>query len=190
MRRTDKKADPLGQGKPASWKRRALEGLWETGQLAALAAVMDAWGLPLRPAPAGARLLPAMGDAQVAGAVALLRGVYWNEGVGDARIAGAQRASPAWVGAVDADDPARVLASARASTDGHKLAHVMDVVVDLAWRGRGLGRAVMDLLLEHPSLRGCQRVDLHTKDAGPFYARLGFARQRPPAWRQSWRLQR
>jgi len=59
----------------------------------------------------------------------------------------------------------------------------MDVAVDPAWRGRGLGRFLVQRLVDHPRLRGT-RVDLLTRDAGPFYEGLGF---RPMPWSQPWR---
>jgi len=40
---------------------------------------------------------------------------------------------------------------------------------------RGLGAAVMNLLLDHPAVRRCRVVTLATRDAQRFYGRLGFA---------------
>jgi len=69
-----------------------------------------------------------------------------------------------------------VVGTARALSDGVKTAYVADVAIAPAWRGRGLGRALVTRLLEHPALRRAQRIDLMTRDAGPFYAGLGFER--------------
>lgn len=44
-----------------------------------------------------------------------------------------------------------------------------------AWRGRGLGKALIRLLLDHPAVRGARRVLLGTRDAQAFYRGFGFA---------------
>jgi GNAT superfamily N-acetyltransferase/nitroimidazol reductase NimA-like FMN-containing flavoprotein (pyridoxamine 5'-phosphate oxidase superfamily) len=123
----------------------------------------------------------ALGERDLDAVVALLRDEYWNAGRNPpARIAGAHRGSPAWVGARDGDG--RTVASARAISDGYKSAWIYDVVVDPAWRGAGLGRAVTRLLLDHPRVRGAAAVFLQTRDAQPLYRQLGFieAAEAPP----------
>ena len=65
---------------------------------------------------------------------------------------------------------------ATASADGVKTAYVADVAVAPEWRGRGLGKALVTRLLDHPAVRRVQRIDLMTRDAGPYYAGLGFQR--------------
>jgi N-acetylglutamate synthase-like GNAT family acetyltransferase len=106
-------------------------------------------------------------------AVDLLRDSYWNAGVPDERIARAQLGATAWVGAVDGEG--KMIATARAISDGAKWAGIFDVMVHPDWRGRQLGEAVMKLLLEHPRVRHVRRVWLGTRDAQTFYARLGFS---------------
>ena len=178
--------EKIGLSKPDSWKQRALEGLWESGQLPALRAVLAAWGIQFRVSPDGSALRPVMGDTELEDTVALLHDAPWNTGVSTDQLAAAHRESPAWVGATD--QAGRVIASARALSDTQKLAYIMDVAVAPSWRGRGLGREVMKLLLDHPSVRGCHRVELHTSTAGAFYAGLGFTRHREPEDRETWRL--
>ena len=113
-------------------------------------------------------------------AAALLRDAYWNVNVPEETIVQAQLGSSAWVGAVDGEQ--RLVATARALSDGTKLALVFDVMVAPDWRGRGLGEALMRQLLDHPAVRGARRVWLGTRDAQAFYAKLGFAEERilPP----------
>jgi ribosomal protein S18 acetylase RimI-like enzyme/nitroimidazol reductase NimA-like FMN-containing flavoprotein (pyridoxamine 5'-phosphate oxidase superfamily) len=123
----------------------------------------------------------ALGPADVEGAVALLRDEYWNVGRHPpARIGGAHLGAAAWVGARDGEG--RLVASARATSDGHKVAWIYDVVVDRAWRGAGLGKAVTRLILDHPRVRRAATVHLQTRDAQPFYRQLGFidASEAPP----------
>jgi predicted N-acetyltransferase YhbS len=47
-------------------------------------------------------------------------------------------------------------------------------MVEARWRGKGLGDAVMRLLLDHPAMRRVGRVYLSTRDAHGFYAKMGF----------------
>jgi predicted N-acetyltransferase YhbS len=58
--------------------------------------------------------------------------------------------------------------------DGAKRAWIYDVMVAPSWRGKGLGEALMRLLLDHPAVRHTRGVCLTTRDAQTFYARLGF----------------
>lgn len=75
----------------------------------------------------------------------------------------------------------------RASVRGTlvKCARVQDVVVAPDWRGRGVGKAVVRLLLDHPAVRRCGTVYLSTRDAQPLYRSFGFVEDRDhdsPVW--------
>ncbi len=72
------------------------------------------------------------------------------------------------------DETGALVATARAIADGGKYAWVYDVCVRGDWRGRGLGKAVTRLLLEHPAVRSCRVVRLGTRDAQSLYAGFGF----------------
>ena len=63
---------------------------------------------------------------------------------------------------------------ARAMTDYAVRAHLGDVFVLPAWRGRGLGQALVAAILEHPDLAGVPVWSLTTRDAHQLYARFGF----------------
>ena len=76
------------------------------------------------------------------------------------------------VGALDPEG--RLVATARALSDGARSAWVGDVCVTKAWRGKGLGQAIVALLLEHPRMRDTDRVRLNTRDAQTLYERFGF----------------
>jgi ribosomal protein S18 acetylase RimI-like enzyme/nitroimidazol reductase NimA-like FMN-containing flavoprotein (pyridoxamine 5'-phosphate oxidase superfamily) len=115
----------------------------------------------------------ALETADIAAAVEMLAGEYWNAGQhSEERIAGALRAATAWVGARDGEG--RLIACARALSDGHKYAWIYDVIVAPPWRRAGLAQAVMRLLLDHPRVRGAASVLLQTRDAQPLYRKLGF----------------
>jgi ribosomal protein S18 acetylase RimI-like enzyme len=73
-----------------------------------------------------------------------------------------------------------LVAFARVVTDLATYAYMTDVVVDSDFRGRGLGRWLIECLLEHPDLQELRRVALITRDAQGLYSRLGFGPLRPP----------
>lgn len=126
-------------------------------------------------------LTPTPADAPAAAALAAAQ--YWNAGLTADELERAHLGSTAWV---LARAEGRVVGTARAIGDGAKHAWIYDVVVDPGWRGRGVGDALMKALLDRPSVAGARVVWLATRDADPFYARMGFQyREALPAkpWR-------
>ena len=63
---------------------------------------------------------------------------------------------------------------ARVVTDGATFGWICDVFVGQAWRGQGLGKALMTYLAAHPDLQGFRRMHLATRDAHGLYAQFGF----------------
>jgi len=120
----------------------------------------------------GTTLVCAPDEADLAGVVELLSPQYWNTAASEQEIRTAHRTSAAWV--VARDDRGKLIATARAVSDGAKLAWIADVAVDSLWQGKGVGRAVMRLLLEHPAVRDARHARLATRDAQTFYERFGF----------------
>ena len=180
--RLDGKAK-LGQNRGPAERAQILKRLWARGAPGDARAVdLVRAANPDTPVPAflacpdGATLACALGPDDAAAAADLLEGTYWNTGFTRAEIVGAHGGSPAWVGARDGGG--RLVASARAIGDGSKRAWVYDVVVAPAWRRRGLGGALMRLLLDHPCVRGARQVWLQTRDQQRLYARFGFV-ERP-----------
>lgn len=175
----------LGQNRGPADRRRVLQALWARGlpgdaraiDLVAqqLQAEHGAQALPeLLRGPQGTTLACAVGDepGDEDAMVDLLRDAYWNEGVQEAKLRRSHRASSAWVGARDASGA--LCATARALSDNGKYAAVYDVMVAPAYRGCGLGQALLRLLLDHPAVRGAPKLWLRTRDADPFYRRFGF----------------
>jgi nitroimidazol reductase NimA-like FMN-containing flavoprotein (pyridoxamine 5'-phosphate oxidase superfamily)/ribosomal protein S18 acetylase RimI-like enzyme len=179
--------EKLGQGRPPGELLGILNGLWERGapgDLAALEAIRGA--NPAAPTPPflaaeGFRLEVALGADDVPAVTALLRDEYWWEGQPAALIGPAHLASQAWVGARAPDGT--LVASARAVSDG-KNAWLYDVVVAASSRGRGVGKRLVELLLDHPAVRRTPFTRLRTRDAQGLYARHGFvdAATRPARW--------
>lgn len=69
----------------------------------------------------------------------------------------------------------RLVAFARVLTDGVYKALIFDVIVAGSHRDHGLGRALMDALLEHPGLKTVRHLELYClPELIPFYRRWGF----------------
>lgn len=169
----------LAQNRTPAQIADLLTRLWQRGvdgDLRALelirAANPDAPTPAFLAAPAGVTLHPWLPAAAAEDAARLLDGSYWNDVFEHADLVAAHRGSSAWVGARDRGGA--LVASARALADGGKLGWIYDVIVAPAWRGRGLGQALVRLLLDHPRVRGSKRVMLGTRDAHGLYARFGF----------------
>ena len=63
---------------------------------------------------------------------------------------------------------------ARAVSDFATYAYVADVFVLESHRGRGLGKGLMQAIVEHPVLQGLRRWSLSTRDAHKLYEQVGF----------------
>ncbi|MFS0732330.1 GNAT family N-acetyltransferase [Microbacterium sp. 1P10UB] len=66
------------------------------------------------------------------------------------------------------------LAYARAITDGATFAWIADVFVDPAARGRGVGKRIMQGIIDDLEPLGLKRTALFTEDAHGLYAQFGF----------------
>ena len=62
----------------------------------------------------------------------------------------------------------------RVISDFATFAYLCDVFVIKDYRGRGLGKYLMQTVLEYPELTGLRRVLLATKDAHGLYSQFGF----------------
>jgi GNAT superfamily N-acetyltransferase len=69
----------------------------------------------------------------------------------------------------------RQIGFARVVTDFVRFAHLLDVFVLPEFRGRGVGKLLMENILAHPELQTIMRYSLGTQDAHGLYAQYGFA---------------
>lgn len=169
----------LGQNRTPAEITRIVELLWargHAGDARAVDLVLRANPHVPKPSflrgPQDVRLLCSMGERDADEAVELLSRTYWQEGTTPEKIRRSLLGSTAWVGARDASGT--LVATARAMSDGAKCAWLYDVIVRDERHRIGLGTAVVRLLLEHPAVRGVDRVLLNTLDAQGFYERFGF----------------
>jgi N-acetylglutamate synthase-like GNAT family acetyltransferase len=82
-------------------------------------------------------------------------------------LAGSQAVISAWQGS-------RLVGFGRATSDGVFRAVLWDVVVAGEHQGRGLGRRIVEALLQEPALQGVERTYLMTTNSAGFYEQLGF----------------
>lgn len=112
-------------------------------------------------------------DGQVRDLVEILGTTAWAANRDRDGVAAMLDGSDAVVGLVDRDG--RLVAFARALSDGIYRAFVYDVVVANDRRGEGLGADVVAELLARPAVRDAEAVDLACQpDLVPFYERRGF----------------
>jgi N-acetylglutamate synthase-like GNAT family acetyltransferase len=71
-------------------------------------------------------------------------------------------------------DSEKQIGFARMITDKATFAYLADVFIDEQYRGRGLSKWLMEVIMSHPELQGLRRMMLATRDAHGLYARFGF----------------
>jgi GNAT superfamily N-acetyltransferase len=95
---------------------------------------------------------------------------YWAEGVPRAVVAHSIEHSLCF----GLFEDERQIGFARAVTDRAVVAFLCDVFVLEPWRGRGLGKWLVETIVSVPELQGLRRWMLVTNDAHGFYRRVGF----------------
>jgi GNAT superfamily N-acetyltransferase len=103
----------------------------------------------------------------------MLQKAYWSPGITRAEVVYGAESATVVIGAFANGN--EQVGYMRVLSDRGRFAYLMDVFVDEAWRGRGIGRRMVRYAMEHPDLRHVYQWLLRTKDAHGVYARLGFA---------------
>lgn len=70
---------------------------------------------------------------------------------------------------------------ARVITDKTTFAYLSDIFIDDSARGAGLGKWMMQIILDHEELQGLRRIMLATSDMHPLYRQFGFTEPADPA---------
>lgn len=68
----------------------------------------------------------------------------------------------------------RQVGFARVITDKATFAYLADVFIDENFRGRGLSKWLMEVIINQPDLQGLRRLMLATRDAHGLYSQFGF----------------
>jgi len=175
--RVDGKAK-LGQNRSREERLCIMAGLWKRGDPgdpcaieAIRAASPDQAAPAFLGAPAGVTLHVALPSSAAPEAAALLSAVPWWNGAPPDLICRVHLAAQAWVGA--RDSAGRLIGTARSVSD-RETAWLYDVFVSPSWRGKGVGRSLIELLLDHPEVRSARTVRLATNGAQGLYAQYGF----------------
>ena len=70
-------------------------------------------------------------------------------------------------------------------TDCATFAYLADVFIDEAYSGKGLGKWLIQIIMQQPELRGLRRILLATRDAHDLYEQSGFTPlNNPERWMQ------
>jgi len=99
-----------------------------------------------------------------------LNRTYWAEGISKEIIRRSIEGSLCF-GVFEND---KQVGFARTITDKATFAYLADVFIIEEYRGRGLSKWLMEVIMSHPDLQGLRRMILATKDAHGLYKQFGF----------------
>lgn len=119
----------------------------------------------------GYRISSDRADVDVAATHAFLSQTYWSRGIPLATVARAIENSLCF--SVH-DAGGSQVGFARVITDQATFAYLCDVYVLPEHGGRGLGKQLMQAVVDCPGLQGLRRFVLATRDAHGLYAQYGF----------------
>ena len=111
---------------------------------------------------------------------------YWAQGVTERQVIDALAHSECF-GVYRSGEQ---LGFARVVTDRARFAYLADVFIAEQERGRGLGRALIQFVLDQPELRDVVRFLLGTRDAHSFYAPFGWQPTPPDRYMMRMRADR
>ena len=126
--------------------------------------------------PKGYELTDDQSQIDVAAAHAYLTRSYWSPGIPLETVARAIANSFC----VAVRHEGEQVGFGRVITDYATFAWLADVHVLEEHRGKGLSKAMVAALQEHPRLQGLRRWGLHTLDAQGLYEPLGWGKQATP----------
>ena len=99
-----------------------------------------------------------------------LTGSYWAEGISKEVIKKSIDDALCF-GVYDGE---KQVGFARMITDKATFAYLADVFIIEQYRGRGLSKWLMEVIMSHPDLLGLRRIMLATRDAHGLYKQFGF----------------
>ncbi len=128
-----------------------------------------------RSAASRCRLVESLTDDQRTHLQALYDAQWWSQGRSRQDVDAILANTSLTLGLIE-EESGRLVGFCRVLTDYQVRAMVYDVMVDAAWRKRGLGRRLMDALLQHPRLQQVAGWQLNCRpEMVSFYAQWGFA---------------
>jgi ribosomal protein S18 acetylase RimI-like enzyme len=120
-----------------------------------------------------ATLVSELTGEQIDQLVALYRNEFWCSQRTRSDVERMLHHTDILVGAVDEAD--NLIGFVRVLTDYAYKAAIFDLIVRPDWRGRDLGRRLMDAVISHPELRNVEHFDLNClPEMFGFYEKWGF----------------
>ena len=122
-------------------------------------------------------------EAQAGELVALYRNEWWTRNRQEADVRRMLEHTDLIFGLCEARAPrsfgaGRLVAFARVVSDSVYKATLYDVIVAPEYRGQGLGRLLMNAVLEHPAVAQVEHVELYClPELVSFYRALGFTEE-------------
>lgn len=120
------------------------------------------------------RLIDRLSDKQVEELHALYQQEWWTN---HRRLDDLRRmlAGTDVIIALEDSETGELVAFARVLTDNVYRAHLFDVIVRDSHRGQGLGKAIVDAVVDHPVIGNVEKIILSCKsELVPFYRQWGF----------------
>jgi N-acetylglutamate synthase-like GNAT family acetyltransferase len=98
---------------------------------------------------------------------------YWAEGIPYETVERSVKGAVCF--AIYREENGKQIGFARLITDETTFAYLADVFIDEAYRGKGLSKWLMKVIMESDSVQGLRRLMLATRDAHGLYAQFGFS---------------
>ncbi len=117
------------------------------------------------------RIIEGAENMRLEDVVRLLRMTYWAGQRPVEKIEASMRHSACW--GVWLEDEQKLAGFARVISDYATTYYLCDVIIDEAYRGRGLGTALISHIESRPEYEGLRGL-LLTRDAHGLYAKFGF----------------
>ncbi len=121
------------------------------------------------------RVQDCLAESQVDDLMRLYQSEWWTRGRQEAEVRQMLQHCDVIV-AISEAATGRLVGFARVLTDFVFKAMIFDVIVDTSYRSHGLGRMLMDRIVNHPSLVSVKHLELYClPEVMPFYERWGFS---------------
>ncbi|HEY9726111.1 MAG TPA: GNAT family N-acetyltransferase [Chroococcales cyanobacterium] len=122
------------------------------------------------------RVISELNEQQISDLTDLYKNEFWSQNRTQQDVAKMLTASDIVIGLVDECD--RLVGFTRVFTDFVYRGVIFDVIVKPSHRDRGLGKKLLDLVVDHPQLRSVEYLTLFClPEMVPFYERWGFTNE-------------
>ena len=75
-------------------------------------------------------------------------------------------------------DTNQLIAFSRVLTDYFQFSYIYDVIVQKMYRGHGLGKKLIETIINHPDIKDIKNIELVCrKEMMPFYSQFGFTEE-------------